>query len=108
MSSKPGKRDSTPREFKDVQEKNSSPFRGNPFDDDAFGKDGQEASPPVPSVSYSQTPRLSSIFDPSEANPFRDWQLGKYLGAGAFGKVYECTFPWGNYGGPCALKIVKI
>nr|XP_058952321.1 mitogen-activated protein kinase kinase kinase 2-like [Pocillopora verrucosa] len=71
-------------------------------------RDGQEASPPVPSVSYSQTPRLSSIFDPSEAYPFRDWKLGKYLGAGAFGKVYECSFPWRNYGGPCAVKIVKI
>ena len=22
--------------------------------------------------------------------------------------MYECTFPRGNYGGPCAVKIVKI
>ncbi|XP_066021825.1 mitogen-activated protein kinase kinase kinase 2-like isoform X1 [Pocillopora verrucosa] len=60
----------------------------------------------VPESEVHSSPETK--YDFFGAHSFREWTLGKRIGAGAFGEVYECTFPTGDYKGLCAVKIVKI
>nr|XP_058956996.1 mitogen-activated protein kinase kinase kinase 2-like [Pocillopora verrucosa] len=105
---------------------NSFPYQANPFRDwqlgkcigaGAFGKrveqnvnDQLVANKLIVKGHYSdiETQQLNTFTTFLVAHPFREWTLGKCIGAGAFGKVYECTFPTGDYKGLCAVKIVKI